>query len=471
MSAHPSSLVTIPFPNKPDDLIDVRLSAQTATLAVDEMAIIQVTLGNKGQISALFELEVLGLNADWLIIPDLKLNLAPGQQKTISITIKPPRLPESRAGVHHFAIKVTSSAYPQRYCQQRATLTILPYYDFMVESLTPKQQSLSWFQVVAIYTLSLTNIGNTSTRFTLTGSDQEASCHFEFQLPDEATALTTQADLLLLPRETATIPIRVTPSSDFWVGIKRHTHFTITTVSESGSRTRSVLGQLSQQPLIGPKVLAAIVTGLLLLGTGLIWPFFNSQPDQIALDNSVERPVIAQPESLPVQPTRKPTVSSKLPASEQTGYEHLFKQVAPLYDLDWRLLEAMAYRESRLNHRAVGAANDLGLMQVLPSTWNEWAPKLNVSDPFDPHSNILVGATYLAHVRDFCHSRGYREPQWMLIAYNWGPAQLDLFLKNGGTWGDIPLTQRQYALTILDMAAQRSSSELSSQDFYTLEIQ
>lgn len=470
MAAHPSSLVTIPFPNQPDELIDVRLSARTATLAVDEMVTVQVTLGNNGQISALFDLEVLGLDADWLIIPDLKLKLEPGQQKTIPITIKPPRLPESRAGVHHFAVKVTSSVYPQRYCQQRATLTILPYYDFIVEALTPKQQLLSWLQVAAIYTLSLTNIGNTSTRFTVIGSDQEASCHFEFQLPDEAT-LTAQADLLLLPRETVTIPIRVTPASDFWVGIKRHTHFTITTVSESGSRTRSVLGQLSQQPLLGPRILAVIVAGLLLLGTGLLWPFFGSQPEQMTLDNSIEQSMAAHPESLPVQPTLKPTVSSELPASQQSGYEHLFKQVAPHYDLDWRLLEAMAYRESRLNHQAVGAANDLGLMQVLPSTWNEWAPKLNVSDPFDPHSNILVGAAYLAYVRDFCHSRGYREPQWMLIAYNWGPAQLDFFLKNGGTWADIPLMQRQYALTILDMAAQRSSSELSAQDFYTFEMQ
>ncbi|MCB0167518.1 MAG: transglycosylase SLT domain-containing protein [Anaerolineae bacterium] len=203
--------------------------------------------------------------------------------------------------------------------------------------------------------------------------------------------------------------------------------------------------------------------------TSIRWIASTELTQAASPDNPVEagqEPPISTPTAAAV-----PESPSEPPLVEESSYEPLFRQIASQYELDWRLLEAIAYRESRMNPYAVGQANDLGLMQIIPATWNEWAPQLNVSDPFDPHSNILVAAAYLAHVRDFCHARGYREPQWMLIAYNWGPAQLDLFLRNGGAWGDIPLAQRQYALTVLDIAARRGLSEAASQaEFYALEM-
>jgi soluble lytic murein transglycosylase-like protein len=91
----------------------------------------------------------------------------------------------------------------------------------------------------------------------------------------------------------------------------------------------------------------------------------------------------------------------------------------------------------------------MGLMQIIPTTWNEWAPRVGARDPFDPYSNVLVGATYLAFLRDHFQRRGHAEPHWMLVAYNWGPANLESLLDNNGNWGDIPAPQRQYALEIL----------------------
>ncbi|MCB9103227.1 MAG: transglycosylase SLT domain-containing protein [Anaerolineales bacterium] len=475
MSPPSPSLVTIPFPDQSDELIVVQLSARSITLTVDELVTIHVTVLNAGPTVARFELEVLGLNPDWLIIPDLKLTLQPGRQQIVPITIKPPRLPASRAGIHHFAVKATSAAYPQRYCQQRATLTIQPFFDFLVEALTPRQQSLSWFKPAAEYGLTVTNIGNISTQLALTGSDRDSLCHFEFQSPGETVALANRIDLLLLPLETVSIPIRVTPTVKPWLRLTAQPHhFVIVTALPDETKSRAVLGQLNQKPLVGPGLLALLICGLVMLGAMALTSIRRTAPaelTQVALsDNSVD----SQPEPLILSPapTAVPESPPELPLNEESSYEPLFKQIAPQYGLDWRLLEAIAYRESRMNHRAVGQANDLGLMQVIPSTWNEWAPKLNVSDPFDPHSNILVAAAYLAHVRDFCHARGYREPQWMLIAYNWGPAQLDLFLRNGGNWTDIPLAQRQYALTVLDIAARRGLSEAASQaEFYALEME
>ena len=95
-------------------------------------------------------------------------------------------------------------------------------------------------------------------------------------------------------------------------------------------------------------------------------------------------------------------------------------------------------------------------MQVIPSTWNEWAPKVDVFDPFDPYSNIVVGAAYLAYVRDFCIKQGHPDPKWMLVAYNWGPGRLKQFWDDGDRWSEVPATQRNYAIKILDMAANRT---------------
>ncbi|MBN1995797.1 MAG: transglycosylase SLT domain-containing protein [Anaerolineae bacterium] len=134
-------------------------------------------------------------------------------------------------------------------------------------------------------------------------------------------------------------------------------------------------------------------------------------------------------------------------------YEKMFQEIAPQYGLDWKLLARQAHRESRFDPLAVGKANEAGLMQIIPSTWNEWAPKLGVADPYDPYSNVLVAAAYLAYLREYFAKMGYPEERWMLVAYNWGPHNLGQLLESGGEWEQIPEKQRRYVLDILNSAS------------------
>lgn len=145
--------------------------------------------------------------------------------------------------------------------------------------------------------------------------------------------------------------------------------------------------------------------------------------------------------------------SDRIGDESQITYEQMFREIAQRYDLDWRLLARQAYRESALDPQALGRDNDMGLMQILPSTWDEWAPHVDVSDPFDPYSNVLVGAAYLAFLRDYFASMGYSESHWMLVSYNWGPNNLQLLLNGGGGWNDIPTSVQNYALDILDTSS------------------
>src|SRR3546814_9728523 len=58
----------------------------------------------------------------------------------------------------------------------------------------------------------------------------------------------------------------------------------------------------------------------------------------------------------------------------------------------WRVMHA----ESRGSRRAVSPAGAMGLMQIMPGTWNMLTSRHRLgSDPFDVRANILAGAAYL----------------------------------------------------------------------------
>ena len=82
------------------------------------------------------------------------------------------------------------------------------------------------------------------------------------------------------------------------------------------------------------------------------------------------------------------------------AFEEIFQDVAGKHKLDWHLMVEQCFRESRFDPLAVGADNDMGLMQIVPATWDDWAPKVGVYDPFDPDSNIAVAGAYLAWLRE-----------------------------------------------------------------------
>ncbi|MBI1881072.1 MAG: transglycosylase SLT domain-containing protein, partial [Chloroflexi bacterium] len=161
------------------------------------------------------------------------------------------------------------------------------------------------------------------------------------------------------------------------------------------------------------------------------------------------------PVSFPTSSYRPATPTPNIPptSTPELTYQEIFQKIAPQYGLDWRMLAELAYQESHMNPLAVGRDNDMGLMQILPSTWNEWAPKVGVSNPFDPYSNALVAAAYLAYLRDYCQARGYPETHWMLIGYNWGPQNLRQLFERQGGLAEVPEMQRQYALVIMQAAS------------------
>ena len=128
-----------------------------------------------------------------------------------------------------------------------------------------------------------------------------------------------------------------------------------------------------------------------------------------------------------------------------TKFNELFEEVARTYNLDPKLLHAIAKVESNYNPRAVSPKGALGVMQLIPST----ARLVGVSDPFDPRENIQGGARYLRYLLD-----KFGDLTLALAAYNAGPKAVEAY-------GGIPPyaeTQR-YVRSVLSLYQRLKGSE------------
>ena len=101
-----------------------------------------------------------------------------------------------------------------------------------------------------------------------------------------------------------------------------------------------------------------------------------------------------------------PTSADAVPATTPehdpvppTGVRPLFVRAAQDFGVPESLLLAVAAEESGFDAHARSSAGALGIMQMLPSTFAEWAGRLGLSptaDPTDPTVEIPVAAAKLA---------------------------------------------------------------------------
>lgn len=99
-------------------------------------------------------------------------------------------------------------------------------------------------------------------------------------------------------------------------------------------------------------------------------------------------------------------------------YDPLLQRYAAEYGLDWRLLAAQAWQESRFDPKARSWAGARGLLQVLPATGKE----LGFDDLSDPEQGIHAGARYLRELLTrFEPTLPFRERlHFALASYNVG---------------------------------------------------
>jgi cell division septation protein DedD len=95
------------------------------------------------------------------------------------------------------------------------------------------------------------------------------------------------------------------------------------------------------------------------------------------------------------------------------------------------------YIDGQLTTSGAGA---MGLMQVMPATYDELRQQYNLGDdPYDPYNNIMAGVAYMREMYDIYGSPGF------LAAYNAGPNRLDDYLSDNRA---LPDETRRYVAMI-----------------------
>lgn len=109
-------------------------------------------------------------------------------------------------------------------------------------------------------------------------------------------------------------------------------------------------------------------------------------------------------------------------ATKLPRFEAAFRRAGAEHGIDWRLLAALAYQESRWNPRAESPHGASGIMMLVAGT----ARAMGCRDRFDAADSIDAAARYVATLRDSLAGE-VAEPHrtWMtLAAYNLGPQGL-----------------------------------------------
>ena len=102
-------------------------------------------------------------------------------------------------------------------------------------------------------------------------------------------------------------------------------------------------------------------------------------------------------------------------------YDELFQQAAEDYRLDWRLLAALSFQESRFDPEAASWAGAVGLMQVKPAVVGIGEDSLKIAEV-----NVPAGAAHLRSLFDvYDFLPGPQQLRFALAAYNCGQGHLD----------------------------------------------
>jgi soluble lytic murein transglycosylase-like protein len=111
----------------------------------------------------------------------------------------------------------------------------------------------------------------------------------------------------------------------------------------------------------------------------------------------------------------------------KSDYDALIKESAEKYlpGVDWRLVKAQLYQESKLDPLAVSPVGAKGIAQFMPGTWKDMKNQMRMpesADPVNPSFAIPACCFYMAHLYHEWSSRREEADRYALAlaSYNAG---------------------------------------------------
>ncbi|MBV9198635.1 MAG: lytic transglycosylase domain-containing protein [Alphaproteobacteria bacterium] len=111
------------------------------------------------------------------------------------------------------------------------------------------------------------------------------------------------------------------------------------------------------------------------------------------------------------------------------------REAAARFGVPGRWVRAVMHQESNGEQQATSPVGAMGLMQVMPATYEELRAHYQLGDdPYEPHNNIMAGTAYIKEMYDRFGAPGF------LAAYNAGPDRVDSYLAGRASLPDETVT-------------------------------
>lgn len=230
---------------------------------------VTIEIVNKGEAPDRFEMQVEGIDPDWVAIPEPVFQVGAGEINSQKAFIKAPRASESNAGNYPFVVRVRSLESGEARTVQ-GVYQLKAFHHLSME-LSPKKGFISPTRHNNVFGVTIMNLSNTEHTLQLSGADPEEVCTFEF----------TQSEVSIGPGQQKVVEVVVNAARPSLISTSQLYGFVINARSiQTPSVSANTQGQLEQRPALTIASLALIV---FLVALAALWFAFRPQPPTMRL--------------------------------------------------------------------------------------------------------------------------------------------------------------------------------------------
>jgi serine/threonine protein kinase len=227
--------------------IGVILEQEQLVITPGRAAMFRLTVTNMGSRVDHLTISVEGVPAAWVQrLPPVQLN--PGGQQLVTLSVTVPEEPESRAGLYPVVVKASSRENAANLGTATAQWTVQPYQRASVV-LRPRL-ARGWR--TGKYRLSVTNEGNAPARFAPGGEDDEGVLDYDFTPGDPPT---------IEPGATARVQLRLRAQQMRWFGAGQRHNFNLNLKALGEGGPLQTMGTFEQRVVL-PAWLLPVMIGL-----------------------------------------------------------------------------------------------------------------------------------------------------------------------------------------------------------------
>lgn len=230
--------------------LSIVVNPESVTVTPGASADVQVTLVNYGNTVEQYELELEGLPAAWVTLPEKPVALMPGDRGDLSVSLHPPQESEATAGEHPFRLIARSLGEEGERAVRPAAVIVEPFHRFSAE-LRPAHAKHG-----DTVHLTIRNEGNDEAQYVVRGED-----------PAQAITFGERQSITVPPGEETAVSLTLNAKERPRFGRGERLPFEVGVGAATGAE-RTFHGQLEVPARYSLGCIALAVVLLLLLGLG-----------------------------------------------------------------------------------------------------------------------------------------------------------------------------------------------------------